>query len=52
MANQSDVHAALLAKIHQMVQATNSASTLLKLAEAYAWAVNPNQPHGGHTESK
>jgi hypothetical protein len=24
-----------------------NATTLLRLAEAYAWAVSPAQPHGG-----
>jgi hypothetical protein len=27
-----------------------SPTQLLKLAEAYAWIYNPNQPHGGATE--
>lgn len=33
----------------QAVRAPN-ATTLLRLAEAYAWVVEPGQPHGGTSE--
>jgi hypothetical protein len=33
----------------QAVRAPN-ATTLLRLAEAYAWVVEPAQPHGGTSE--
>lgn len=39
--------AALLAAISAQVAAAPNATTLLRLAEAYAWAVDPGQAHGG-----
>jgi hypothetical protein len=45
------VRKALLDHIHDQVTRAPSASALLRLAEAYAWAVAPDQPHGGVTES-
>jgi len=39
--------AALLAAIADQVAAAPNATTLLRLAEAYAWTVEPGQAHGG-----
>lgn len=44
------VRKALLENIHAQVVRAPSASALLRLAEAYAWTVAPDQPHGGVTE--
>jgi hypothetical protein len=38
---------ALLAAIRNQVAAAPNATTLLRLAEAYAWTVSPDQSHGG-----
>ena len=37
----------MIEKLTELARGTNSASTALKLAEAYAWVVAPHQPHGG-----
>ena len=42
---------ALLAAIKAQVAIAPNATTLLRLAEAYAWAVAPEQPHGGAERS-
>lgn len=41
---------ALLTAIKAQVAAAPNATTLLRLAEAYAWAVAPAQNHGGPEE--
>jgi hypothetical protein len=46
----AQVRQALLETIHDQVLRAPSASTLLRLAEAYAWTVAPDQPHGGETQ--
>jgi hypothetical protein len=38
---------ALLAAIAAQVSVAPNATTLLRLAEAYAWVVAPDQAHGG-----
>ncbi|MBY0398124.1 MAG: hypothetical protein K2X91_16895 [Thermoleophilia bacterium] len=38
---------ALIAAIAQQAVTAPNATTLLRLAEAYAWVVEPAQPHGG-----
>ncbi len=38
---------ALIAAIATQAAAAPNATTLLRLAEAYAWAVEPAQAHGG-----
>jgi hypothetical protein len=38
---------ALLAGILTQAQVAPNATTLLRLAEAYAWVVAPGQAHGG-----
>lgn len=38
--------AALLAAIELQIQGAPNATTLLRLAEAYAWTVEPGQAHG------
>lgn len=38
---------ALLAAITAQVAGAPNATTLLRLAEAYAWTVSPGQAHGG-----
>jgi hypothetical protein len=42
---------ALLERIHEQVVRAPNTSALLRLAEAYAWTVAPDQPHGGLSES-
>lgn len=37
----------LLAAISAQVAGAPNATTLLRLAEAYAWTVSPGQAHGG-----
>lgn len=44
------VRTALLENIHAQVVRAPNASALLRLAEAYAWTVAPDQPHGGVAE--
>lgn len=46
MTTEDDVRAALLARIHELAPRA-TIDSVLKLAEAYAWAVRPDQPHGG-----
>ncbi len=41
---------ALLAAITAQVGNAPNAMTLLRLAEAYAWAVAPDQPHGSRDD--
>lgn len=40
----------LLQAIAEQARRAPNATTLLRLAEAYAWAVEPAQPHGGAAE--
>lgn len=40
----------LLRAIAEQARRAPNATTLLRLAEAYAWAVEPDQPHGGTSE--
>jgi hypothetical protein len=42
---------ALLTAIAAQAAAAPNATTLLRLAEAYAWAVEPAQGHGGAERS-
>jgi hypothetical protein len=42
---------ALIAAIAAQAAAAPNATTLLRLAEAYAWAVEPAQSHGGPERS-
>lgn len=44
------VRDALLTAILDQVSRAPNATTLQRLAEAYAWTVEPAQPHGGVTE--
>jgi hypothetical protein len=41
----------LLNAINQQVRLAPNATTLLRLAEAYAWVVAPNQDHGSSATS-
>ncbi len=41
---------ALLAAITKQVAVAPNATTLLRLAEAYAWVVAPDQGHGGGSD--
>ncbi len=41
---------ALLGAIRAQIAAAPNAMTLLRLAEAYAWTVAPDQPHGSREE--
>jgi len=47
MASDDDVRQALLDAIAKKLQAGQTPSGILALAEAYAWVVVPNQGHGG-----
>ncbi|HSJ73954.1 MAG TPA: hypothetical protein VK904_06525 [Miltoncostaeaceae bacterium] len=42
---------ALITAIAAQAAAAPNATTLLRLAEAFAWAVEPAQPHGGGERS-
>lgn len=44
------VRDALLTTILDQISRAPNATTLMRLAEAYAWTVEPAQPHGGVTE--
>jgi hypothetical protein len=44
------VRSALLDAIHDQVVRAPNASALLRLSEAYAWTVAPDQAHGGVAE--
>ena len=44
------VREALLREIHDHLKRGPNSTALLRLAEAYAWAVAPDQPHGGVAE--
>jgi hypothetical protein len=41
----------LLTTIAAQATVAPNATTLLRLAEAYAWVVEPGQPHGGADKS-
>lgn len=47
MADTNEVKDKLLDQILASAEKTTQATNLLRLAEAYAWIVNPNQSHGG-----
>ena len=52
MPNRAQVAEALMAAIKNEVESGPSpgrSQSLLALAEAFAWTVFPNQPHGGST---
>lgn len=44
------VRDALLAAILDQVSRAPNATTLVRLSEAYAWTMEPAQPHGGVME--
>ncbi len=44
------VRDALLGAILDQVSRAPNATTLVRLSEAYAWTVEPAQPHGGVME--
>jgi hypothetical protein len=44
------VRDALLSAILDQVARAPNATTLVRLAEAYAWTVEPGQPHGSAPE--
>ena len=46
-ATAEDTRNALLAAIAKQIAVAPNATTLLRLAEAYAWTVAPDQAHGG-----
>jgi hypothetical protein len=52
MTERGDVYDALLNAIREKVEHEGlslSAQQLLWLSEAYAWVIQPSQPHGGGT---
>lgn len=50
-ATAETTRAALLAAIEAQIAGAPNATTLLRLAEAYAWTVEPAQTHGGGDSS-
>jgi len=44
---QDDLGRAIAARILQQLEAGATSDTILKLAEAYAWVVAPDNGHGG-----
>lgn len=46
MATQDQAREAIMAKIAQLAPQQSGAVGILRLAEAYAYAVAPAQPHG------
>ncbi len=46
-ASAEEARDALIAAIAAQAAAAPNATTLLRLAEAYAWVVSPGQAHGG-----
>ena len=44
---EADAREAILTAVAEQAAKAPNATTLLRLAEAYAWAVAPAQPHGG-----
>lgn len=44
------VRDALLTAIRDQIDRAPNATTLVRLSEAYAWTVAPDQPHGGVME--
>jgi hypothetical protein len=50
MATKDEVRETLLDQINDTAKETNHPTMLLKLAEAYAWVVVPNNSHGGGGE--
>jgi len=49
MATMDTVQQALLDKIEELAKKTTRTEGALHLAEAYAWMMYQNQPHGGQT---
>jgi len=48
MPSQDEVLAALRERLVEAIESkTTTSETILTLAEAYAWLVAPEQPHGG-----
>ncbi|MDA8292592.1 MAG: hypothetical protein M0Z33_13070 [Actinomycetota bacterium] len=47
MSGTDDLGAAIAARIVQQLDAGATSDTILKLAEAYAWVVAPDNAHGG-----
>ncbi len=41
------IREAIIEQIVAMAQTAKNSSTILRLAEAYAWMAHPDQPHGG-----
>lgn len=50
-ATEEEARDALIAAIAAQAAVAPNATTLLRLAEAYAWVVEPAQPHGGGERS-
>ncbi len=46
MAERGEVASKLLDQILESAEGEENGAELLRLAEAYAWVVNPEQPHG------
>ena len=46
-ASEAAAREAILRAVAEQAPKAPNATTLLRLAEAYAWAISPAQPHGG-----
>jgi hypothetical protein len=46
MASRESVHQALLHRIEYQLSQPCDTADVLRLAEAWAWIISPNQPHG------
>ena len=51
MATRDDAREALLKQIVEITPEMKQPSSLLKLAEAYAWVMSPGHSHGGGDSS-
>lgn len=47
MGEKEDLGAAIAARLLQQLDTGATSDTILKLAEAYAWVVAPDNAHGG-----
>jgi hypothetical protein len=46
----AEAREAMIEQIVAMARTAKNSATILRLAEAYAWLAEPDQPHGGGSE--
>lgn len=51
MGKREEAIDAVLDKVKQACEINATPTVILKLAEAYAWLAQPNQPHGGSSNT-